>query len=72
MYAWCVCYLRPQICHDEIHVSLGETELARSFNTIEALRAHPRLATFIAWVASRPPGFHSRRAGSRRGRRSRR
>jgi len=57
---WCVCYIRPQICHSEIHASLSETELARSFNSIEALRAHPRLARFIDWVARRPPEFRSR------------
>lgn len=34
--------------------------------TVEALRAHPRLAKFIAWVAQRPPGFHSKTPGARR------
>jgi hypothetical protein len=52
--------LLHQICHSEIHASLTETELARRFNTIEALRAHPRLARFIDWVARRPPEFRSR------------
>jgi len=47
---------------------LSETELARSYNSIEALRAHPRLAKFIDWVARRPPEFRSRvpKAGRRR------
>lgn len=45
------------ICHKEIHATLTEAELARSFHTIEALRAHPRLAKFLAWVRKRPPGF---------------
>jgi hypothetical protein len=54
------------ICHKEIHVALSESELARSHNTAEALRAHPRLARFIAWVAKRPPGFSSRAPGPRR------
>jgi hypothetical protein len=52
--------LLHQICHSEIHASLTETELARSFNTIDALRGHPRLARFIDWVARRPPEFRSR------------
>ncbi len=30
------------------------------------LRAHPRLARFIAWVARRPPEFHSKTPGARR------
>lgn len=57
------------ICHAEIHATLTETELARGYATIEALRAHPRLARFIAWVRRRPPEFHGRTAGPRRLRR---
>ncbi|WP_127903770.1 HNH endonuclease [Solirhodobacter olei] len=57
-----------QICHNEIHATLSETELARSYATPEALRAHPRLARFIDWVAKRPPGFRSRTPGPRRNR----
>lgn len=55
-----------QICHNEIHASLTEAELARDFSTIQALRAHPRLANFIRWVQKRPPGFKSRTPGPRR------
>lgn len=57
-----------QICHNEIHATLTEAELARDYNTPEALRAHQRLAKFIKWVAKRPPGFHSKTPGKRRGR----
>ncbi|MEO0371371.1 MAG: HNH endonuclease [Pseudomonadota bacterium] len=55
-----------QICHNEIHATLTEAELARDFCTIEALRRHPRLAKFIRWVAKRPAGFHSKTPGPRR------
>ena len=58
--------LLHQICHNEIHATLTEAELARDFNTPDALRAHPRLARFIRWVSRRPPDFHSRSAGGRR------
>ena len=61
--------LLHHICHKEIHATLSEAELARDFATMEALRAHPRLATFIRWVAKRPPSFVSRVPGGRRGRR---
>ncbi len=61
--------LLHHICHKEIHATLSEAELARSFSTPEALRAHPRLARFIAWVARRPPGFTSRAPSLRRSRR---
>lgn len=55
-----------QICHAEIHATLTEAELARDFDTVEKLKAHPRIAAFAAWVAKRPPGFHKRSAGGRR------
>ncbi len=58
--------LLHHICHREIHATLSEAELARDYATIEALRAHPRLAKFIRWVAKRPPGFQSKVPGKRR------
>ncbi|WP_413720661.1 HNH endonuclease [Silicimonas sp. MF1-12-2] len=58
--------LLHQICHNEIHATLTETELAREYHTIEALRTHPRLAKFILWIAKRPPAFHSKTPGKRR------
>jgi hypothetical protein len=58
--------LLHQICHNEIHATLTEAELARDYSTIVALRAQPRLAKFIAWVAKRPPDFHSKTPGGRR------
>ena len=58
--------LLHQICHNEIHATLTEAELARDYATIEALRSHPRLEKFVSWVARRPPGFHSKTPGGRR------
>ncbi|WP_425044388.1 HNH endonuclease [Primorskyibacter sp. S87] len=58
--------LLHDICHREIHASLSEAELARNYNTIEALQTHPRLSKFILWVRKRPPGFSSRVPGKRR------
>ena len=55
-----------QICHNEIHATFTEAELAREFNTPEALRAHPRMARFLEWVRKRPPAFHARSSGGRR------
>ena len=59
--------LLHQICHNEIHASASEAELARVWNTPEALRTHPRLSKFIAWVRKRPNAFHSKTPGARRG-----
>ncbi|RVT82154.1 HNH endonuclease [Rhodobacteraceae bacterium CCMM004] len=58
--------LLHQICHSEIHRTLSETELARSYATPEALRGHPTLARFVAWVRKRPPTFHAPSVGPRR------
>ena len=59
--------LLHQICHNEVHATLSETELARDYASPEALRAHPRLARFVRWLRNKPPTFHSRTA--KRGRR---
>lgn len=58
--------LLHQICHTEIHATLTEAELARGYQTLEALRAHPRLAKLVHWLQRRPPDVHSRSAGGRR------
>lgn len=33
-----------RVCHRQIHALLTETELARQYATVEALRAHPESA----------------------------
>ncbi len=47
------------ICHRKIHSIFSNTELAR-LATIDALKSHPEMQTFIRWVQKRPPDFHSR------------
>jgi hypothetical protein len=54
------------ICHRAIHRALDNKALERGFSTAEALRGHPELAKFVAWVAAKDPDFH---APTRRGRR---
>lgn len=49
--------LLHQVCHTTIHKTLSETQLARHFNTVAALRAQPDLARFFDWVAKRPPAW---------------
>mgnify|MGYP001793973741 CR=1 FL=1 len=60
-----------QICHNEVHSVLTEAELAMHFNTVEALRSHPALGRFFAWVAKKDPLFHSRSVGNHRKRKPR-
>ena len=52
-----------------LHATFSETELARRYDTVEAQRAHPRIARFVEWVRRKPPGFHSQSAGKGRRRR---
>lgn len=48
-----------QICHSAIHARFSEADLARRLNSVEALRAHPDLADFLAWVRTKPADFHA-------------
>lgn len=43
-----------RLCHRQIHATLTETQLARTYSTIEALKNHPEIAKFIEWVRSKP------------------
>ena len=58
--------LLHQICHNEIHATFTEAELAREFHTIEALLTNERIAKFAKWIAKRPPTFHAKTPGPRR------
>ena len=49
-----------KICHRAIHAMLSERELAEEFSTFSALKMHPMLAQFIAWVKKRPPEYYDR------------
>jgi hypothetical protein len=44
-------------CHSQIHALLSEKELEREYNTVAALQAHPGIAKFASWIASKPRGF---------------
>ncbi len=59
-----------RICHDKIHAVLDEAALRHHHHTMDRLRAHPEIAAFIRWVASKPPefvdGHHDARRAARR------
>lgn len=59
-----------RICHAKIHAVLGEAELRDHFHMIDRLRAHPEIASFLRWVARKPPEYVDGHA-SGRGRRQR-
>jgi hypothetical protein len=47
------------ICHRTIHAILSNKELERGYASAEALRAHPEIARFLAWVKDKHPDFHA-------------
>ncbi|AKJ28372.1 HNH endonuclease [Caldimonas brevitalea] len=49
-----------RVCHRKIHATFSEKELAREYASWEALRGHPEIASFIAWVRKKPPEFYDR------------
>ena len=55
-----------RICHRQIHALFTETELARQFNSVEALLAHPDMANYVAWVKTKPNDFMERTRKSQR------
>lgn len=61
-----------RVCHRQVHALLTETELARQYATVEALRQHPELQTFVAWVKTKPADFFVRTHKSMRAQRRRR
>ena len=55
-----------RICHCQIHALFIETELARQFNAVDALLAHPDILLFVVWVKTKPDDFMERTRKSQR------
>jgi hypothetical protein len=49
-----------KICHRMIHALFSERYLAKNLNTIEALRAHPAMQSFLEFLEDKPPSFDVR------------
>ena len=41
-------------CHKQVHALFTETELAKKYSSVEALRTHSEIARFISWVIKKP------------------
>ena len=54
------------ICHNKIHSLFTEKELARHYNTIEKLCAHPEIQKFLKFVRKQPPSYYDRNKRSNR------
>ena len=46
------------ICHRKIHTRFSERELRDSLSTMDVLRRHPDIRTFIAWIEKKDPDFY--------------
>ena len=46
-----------KVCHQKIHQTFKPRELARHFNSWDALKTHPEIHKFIEWVQKRPSEF---------------
>jgi 5-methylcytosine-specific restriction protein A len=47
-------------CHRQIHALFTNRELADEFNSVEKLRAEPRMAGFLNWIRKQDPSRHVR------------
>jgi hypothetical protein len=43
-------------CHRNVHVSIGNADLERGYDSVEALRNHPGVQRFTEWVKYKPHG----------------
>ena len=56
-------------CHKHVHRCLSERELATHFASVQALAAHPEIASFVDWLKDKPSDFQPRLSrGKYRGR----
>ena len=42
-------------CHKQLHAMFSNTDLARSLDSIERLRAAPQLQAFLRWIRKKKP-----------------
>ena len=47
-------------CHNHIHNTITEKQLAEEFNSRERLLTHPQIQSFIHWISQRPAGVKPR------------
>lgn len=52
-------------CHKQIHATYGNTDLARVYDSIEALRAAPLLQPFLKWIRKQSPDRNFRTVRSK-------
>lgn len=58
-----------KICHNQIHALFSERELLNYYHTIERLKNHEKIKSFIKWVKKKPNDFYVKSKMSNRIRR---
>jgi len=55
-------------CHRQLHAQFSESTLAREFDSIDRIKAHPEMAEYLNWVQKQKglSNFRVRRANNRR------
>jgi hypothetical protein len=46
-----------RVCHDKIHASFTERELAAKYNTISTLRESEEIGKFVKWISKKSPEY---------------
>ena len=52
-------------CHKQIHATFGNTDLARVYDSLDALRRAPLLQSFLKWIRKQSPDRNFRTARSK-------
>ncbi len=60
-----------KICHDKIHHTFSESELARFYHTIDRLLTHEEIIKFVKWVRKQDPYFYDKNKDTKGRRRKR-
>jgi hypothetical protein len=47
-------------CHNHLHKTFSEKELALTYNNREAILGDPRMRQFVDWLSRKPAGFMPR------------
>lgn len=46
-----------RVCHDQIHATFTDSQLAKKYSTVEAIVEEPAMQKFVAWIKNKPPTY---------------
>jgi hypothetical protein len=49
-----------RMCHQKLHATFSEREMATYYHTVERLVEHPEIAKFIKWIKNKDPAFYDK------------